>query len=200
MVFTDIVASTERAAELGDSAWGSLVGRHDAVVRGILSEHRGREVKTLGDGFLATFDGPGRAVAFGRALGAQMDALDIAVRVGVHAGECDVTADDIRGLAVNIASRVCGLAGPGEVLVTSTVRDLIAGSRVVLTDRGAHSLRGVPGEWTLFTAGDAAPVLGPVLPTSTPTTRRSDRVMERIASRFPGVARAGVRTARALSR
>ena len=200
VVFTDIVSSTERAAELGDHAWGSLVGRHDAVVRGILTEHRGREVKTLGDGFLATFDGPGRAVAFGRALRAQMDALDIAVRVGVHTGECDVTADDIRGLAVNIASRVCGLAGPGEVLVTSTVRDLIAGSRVVLTDRGARSLKGVPGEWTLFTAGDTAPVLGPVLPTSTPTTRRTDRVMERVASRFPGVARAGVRAARAFSR
>jgi class 3 adenylate cyclase len=170
------------------------------MVRDILSEHRGREVKTLGDGFLATFDGPGRAVAFARAVGAQMEALDIAVRVGVHTGECDVTADDIRGLAVNIAARVCALAGPGEVLVTSTVRDLIAGSLVELTDRGAHALKGVPGEWALFAAGDAAPAVGPVLPTNTPTTRRSDRMLERMASRYPGLTRAGLRTVRAISR
>jgi class 3 adenylate cyclase len=200
VVFTDIVGSTERAAQLGDDGWGQLIVQHDAVVRGILAEHRGREVKTLGDGFLATFDGPGRAVAFARALGPQLEELDIAVKVGVHTGECDVTVDDIRGLAVNIASRVCGLAGPGEVVVTSTVRDLIAGSQVQVVDRGAHTLKGVPGEWRLFTAGDAAPAIGPVLPTSTPTIRRSDRVIERFASRFPGLTRTGLRTARALHR
>jgi class 3 adenylate cyclase len=203
VVFTDIVASTERAAELGDHRWGELVGRHDATVRSVLAEHRGREIKTLGDGFLATFDGPGRAVAFAQALGAQLAELDIAVKVGVHTGECDVTADDIRGLAVNIASRVCGLAGAGEVLLTSTVRDLIAGSQVTLQDLGPHSLKGVPGQWTLFRAQDpssASATEGPLLATSTPTTRRSDRVLERVASRYPALSRAGLRTIRALTR
>jgi class 3 adenylate cyclase len=200
VVFTDIVASTERVVELGDNAWGQLMGRHDSMVRSVLAEHQGREIKTLGDGFLATFDGPGRAVAFARALGAQLEELDIAVKVGVHTGECDVTFDDIRGLAVNIAARVCALAGPGEVLVTSTVRDLIAGSGVELTDRGAHTLKGVPGEWMLAAAGERSRVAEPVLPTSTPATRRSDRLFERIAMRYPGISRAGLRAARAVSR
>jgi class 3 adenylate cyclase len=200
VVFTDIVASTERAAALGDSAWGTLVGRHDAMVRSILAEHRGREIKTLGDGFLATFDGPGRAVEFARALGAQLRALDIDVRVGVHTGECDVTADDIRGIAVNIASRVCGLAGAGETLVTSTVRDLLVGSDVTLTDRGAHPLKGVPGEWSLAAIGEATTSDAPLLPTTTPTTRRSDRILERVATRYPALTRTGVRAARALVR
>jgi class 3 adenylate cyclase len=200
VVFTDIVASTERVVELGDNAWGDLVGRHDSVVRSLLVEHRGREIKTLGDGFLATFDGPGRAVAFARALCAQLDELDIAVKVGVHSGECDVTVDDIRGLAVNIASRVCSLAGPGEVLVTSTVRDLIVGSGVELADRGAHSLKGVPGEWTLAAVGERSQLAEPVLPTRTPAVRRSDRLLERVATRYPVMSRVGLRAARAVAR
>jgi pimeloyl-ACP methyl ester carboxylesterase len=200
VVFTDIVGSTERTAELGDSAWSSLVGRHDSIVRSVLTEHRGREVKTLGDGFLATFDGPGRAVAFSRVLGAELQALDVTIRVGVHTGECDVSADDIRGLAVNIAARVCTLAAPGEVLVTSTVRDLIAGSGVNLVDRGMHDLKGVPGKWSLSAAGCASHTEAPPLPTSTPTTRRSDRMLERIATRYPALTRASVRAARAMTR
>jgi class 3 adenylate cyclase len=200
VVFTDIVASTERAVELGDDAWGELMARHDATVRSLLAEHRGREIKTLGDGFLATFDGPGRAVAFARTLSAQLDALDIAVKVGVHSGECDVTADDVRGLAVNIASRVCSLAQPGEVLVTSTVRDLIVGSGVELVDRGAHRLKGLPGKWTLAAAGERLLPAERVLPTRTPTARRSDRVLERVAMRYPGISRVGLRAVRALTR
>ena len=190
VVFTDIVASTEKAVALGDSAWGSLVGRHDALVRSMLAEHRGREVRTMGDGFLATFDRPGRAVAFAQALNAQLRELDITVRVGVHTGECDVTVDDIRGLAVNIASRVCDLAGPGEVLVTSTVCDLIAGSTVPLLDRGSHRLKGVPGEWALAAAGDAVPLAEPVLPTRTPAARRTDRWLEHLSTRYPTLTRA----------
>lgn len=206
VVFTDIVGSTERASRLGDAAWGSLVSRHDAIVRSILAEHRGREVKTLGDGFLATFDGPGRAVEFARRVGPQLREIDVDVRVGVHIGECDVTTDDVRGMAVNIAARVCALAGAGEVLLTSTVRDLVAGSGLLLTDRGEHELKGVPGSWALVGVGDAggAEVVAasavPLLPTSTPTVRRTDRLAERLSSRFPSVARAGVRMARAVSR
>jgi class 3 adenylate cyclase len=200
VVFTDIVASTERAVALGDSAWSTLVGRHDALVRSVLVEHRGREVRTMGDGFLATFDGPGRAVAFAQALNAQLQELDITIRVGVHTGECDVTADDVRGLAVNIASRVCDLAEPGEVLVTSTVRDLIAGSNVPLLDRGTHELKGVPGRWVLAAAGGPEALVEPVLPTSTPAVRRSDRVLERLAGRYPAVVRSAVRAARAIHR
>jgi class 3 adenylate cyclase len=201
VVFTDIVASTERAADLGDEAWGELVRSHDKVVRSVLVDHRGREIKTLGDGFLATFDGPGRAVAFAAAVRAQVRALGLEVRVGIHTGECDVTTDDIRGLAVNIASRVCTTARPGEALLTSTVRDLIAGSGVVTSDRGPHALKGVPGEWQLAALGSEADVpAGPLLPTTTPAHRRADRVMDKLALRYPKVARAGVRAARSLAR
>ena len=199
VVFTDIVESTERAAALGDTAWGSLIGRHDALVRSVLVEHRGREVRATGDGFLATFDGPGRAVGFAHALRAQLQELDLTIRVGVHTGECDVTADDIRGLAVHIASRVCDLAQPGEVLVTSTVRDLIAGSSVPLLDRGTHHLKGVPGDWRLAAAGDAVAVTDAVHPTTTPAARRSDRILERLAVRYPSMARASLRAVRAIT-
>jgi class 3 adenylate cyclase/pimeloyl-ACP methyl ester carboxylesterase len=199
VVFTDIVASTERAVALGDTAWGSLIGRHDALVRSVLAEHRGREVRTMGDGFLATFDGPGRAVAFAQALSAQLRELDITIRVGVHTGECDVMVDDIRGLAVHIASRVCDLAPPGEVLITSTVRELIAGSNVAVLDRGTHRLKGVPGEWHLVAADDAVVPADPVLPTSTVAVRRSDRVLEKLATRYPTLARASLRAVRAIT-
>jgi class 3 adenylate cyclase len=199
VVFTDIVESTERAAALGDTAWGSLIGRHDALVRSVLAEHRGREVRTMGDGFLATFDGPGRAVAFAQSLTAQLRELEITIRVGVHTGECDVTADDIRGLAVHIASRVCDLAGPGEVLVTSTVCDLIAGSNVPVVDRGVHRLKGVPDPWRLAAAGDAEARSDPVLPTNTVAARLSDRIIERLATRYPTLTRASLRAVRAIS-
>jgi class 3 adenylate cyclase/pimeloyl-ACP methyl ester carboxylesterase len=199
VVFTDIVASTERAVQLGDGEWGALVGRHDVVVRSVLAEHRGREIKTLGDGFLATFDGPGRAISFARAMGDQVRELGLEVRVGVHTGECEVTADDVRGLAVNIAARVCAIADTGEVLVTSTVRDLVMGSGVQLVDRGAHTLKGVPGEWGLAAVSDHTEPAGDVLPTRTPTPRRSDRALERVALRYPALTRATVRAARSLS-
>jgi class 3 adenylate cyclase/predicted alpha/beta hydrolase len=199
VVFTDIVSSTERAAQLGDSEWSALVGQHDEVVRSVLAEHRGREIKTLGDGFLATFDGPGRAVSFARVARAQVHELGLELRVGVHTGECEVTADDVRGLAVNIAARVCALADSGEVLVTSTVRDLVAGSGVQLVDRGVHKLKGVPGDWALAAVGDHTEPTGAVLPTRTPTPRRSDRALERMAHRYPTLTRATVRAARSLT-
>jgi class 3 adenylate cyclase len=169
-------------------------------VRSVLTEHRGREVRTTGDGFLATFDGPGRAVAFAQALSAQLRELDITIRVGVHTGECDITADDVRGLAVHIAARVCDLAQPAEVLITSTVRDLIAGSNVPLSDRGLHRLKGVPGEWRLAAAGDAVEVAEPPFPTSTVAATRTDRVLERLSTRYPSLTRASLRAVRAITR
>ena len=151
VLFTDIVGSTERAAELGDSAWRELLERHDAVVRRELDVHRGREVKTTGDGFLATFDGPGARdpLCAGRSPTACRP-LGIEVRAGLHTGECEVLGDDVGGIAVHIGARVSAMAGPGEVLVSQTVKDLVAGSGIEFDDRGEHELKGVPGEWRLF--------------------------------------------------
>ena len=146
VLFTDIVGSTERAAELGDGSWRALLERHDAVVREQVSRHRGRLVKSLGDGMLATFDGPSRAISSAVAIRNDLRRLDLEIRAGLHTGECELLPDgDIGGLAVHIGARISGIAGPGEVLVSSTVRDLIVGSGQELTDRGEHSLKGVPG-------------------------------------------------------
>jgi class 3 adenylate cyclase len=152
VMFTDIVDSTARAAEMGDRDWRELVQRHDELVRRAIEGHRGREIKTMGDGFLATFDGPARAI---RAAGAARDAvreLGIEIRAGLHTGELEVMGEDVGGIAVNIGARVGALAGPGEVLVSRTVTDLVAGSGIDFEDRGAHALKGVPGEWQLFAA------------------------------------------------
>ena len=154
VLFVDIVGSTERAATLGDRRWRELLERYYAVVRGELSRHRGREVKTVGDGVLATFDGPARGIRAARAMVAGAAAIGLETRAGMHAGECEVMGDDIGGIAVHIGARVAALAGPGEVLVSSTVKDLVAGSGISFTDRGVHHLRGVPGEWSLFSASD----------------------------------------------
>jgi len=150
VLFTDIVHSTERAATLGDRAWRALIETHHATVRRQLERHRGREVKTIGDGFLATFDGPARAIRCACDIRDQVRALGIEVRVGLHTGECELIEDDVGGLAVHIGARVMASAGPGDVVVSSTVRDLVAGSGLRFVDRGAHSLQGVPGEWRLF--------------------------------------------------
>jgi class 3 adenylate cyclase len=150
VLFTDIVDSTRRAAEMGDRDWHALLDAHDAVVRSQLSRFRGSEVNTSGDGFLAMFDGPQRAIRCAMAVRDAVRALGIEVRAGLHTGECEVRGDDIGGIAVHIGARVSALAGPSEVLVSSTLRDLVIGSGLDFEDRGAHELKGVPGEWRLF--------------------------------------------------
>jgi pimeloyl-ACP methyl ester carboxylesterase len=150
VMFTDIVGSTKRAAEVGDSRWRELLERHEAIVRRELERHRGREVNTTGDGFLATFDGPARGIGCARAIAEAVRPLGIEVRAGLHTGECEVMNGDLGGIAVHTGARVSAEAGPGEVLVSSTVKDLVAGSGIEFEDRGIHELRGVPGEWRLY--------------------------------------------------
>jgi pimeloyl-ACP methyl ester carboxylesterase len=150
VLFTDIVGATERAAELGDRRWRELLEEHHARVRRELSRHRGREVDTAGDGFLATFDGPARAIRCARGIVEAVSGLGLAVRAGLHTGECELHEDKVTGIAVHIGARVAALAGAGEVLVSSTVRDLVAGSGISFADRGSHALKGVPGEWRVF--------------------------------------------------
>jgi class 3 adenylate cyclase len=142
--------SRHRAAEMGDRGWRALLDAHDAVVRSQLARFRGREVSTTGDGFLAMFDGPQRAIRCAMAIRDAVQALGIEVRAGLHTGECEVRGEDIGGIAVHIGARVSALAGPNEVLVSSTLRDLVIGSGLEFEDRGAHQLKGVPGEWHLF--------------------------------------------------
>jgi class 3 adenylate cyclase len=151
VLFTDIVGSTERAAELGDRGWRALLERHDALVREHVERYRGRFVKSLGDGTLAAFDGPSRAISSAIAIREAVRELSLEVRAGLHTGECELLADDdIGGLAVHIGARISALAAPGEVLVSSTVRDLTVGAGQILSDRGEHLLKGVPGQWRLF--------------------------------------------------
>jgi class 3 adenylate cyclase len=150
VLFTDMVGSTERSAALGDKGWRDLLEAHNRVIREELDRFRGREVDTAGDGFFATFDGPARAIRCACAMRNELARLGIEIRAGLHTGECELVGDKVRGLAVNIGSRVASLARPGEVLVSSTVKDLVAGSGLEFTDRGVHTLRGVPGEWRLF--------------------------------------------------
>jgi class 3 adenylate cyclase len=150
VMFTDICDSTRRAAELGDSGWRSLLERHDALFRHALDRHRGREVKRTGDGFLATFDGPARAIRCAASVAEAMGSLGIEVRAGLHTGELEVMDGDLGGLAVHIAARVLDRAGPSEVLVSGTVKDLVVGSGIGFEDRGQHELRGVPGEWRIY--------------------------------------------------
>jgi class 3 adenylate cyclase len=155
VMFTDIVDSTTRAAELGDRRWRDLVEEHDRLVRSQLERYRGREVKTLGDGFLATFDGPGRAIRCATDLRDGVRRLGLELRAGLHTGECELAGQDIRGIAVNIGARVGARAEAGEVLVSQTVKDLVAGSRMRFEDRGEHELKGVPGPWRLYSVGSA---------------------------------------------
>jgi class 3 adenylate cyclase/pimeloyl-ACP methyl ester carboxylesterase len=150
VLFTDIVDSTRRAAEIGDRDWHALLDAHDAVVRSQLTRFRGREVNTSGDGFLAMFDGPQRAIRCAMAIRDAVQALGIEVRAGLHTGECEIRGDDIGGIAVHIGARVSALAGPNDVLVSSTLRDLVIGSGLEFEERGAYELKGVPGEWHLF--------------------------------------------------
>jgi class 3 adenylate cyclase len=150
VLFTDIVASTERAASLGDHKWRALLDTHDRLVRDHLRRFRGSEIKTTGDGFLASFDGPARGIRCARAIIDGARELGVDIRAGMHTGECEVRGSDLGGLAVHIAARVGALAGPREVLVSSTVKDLVVGSGIEFEDRGDYELKGVPGTWRLF--------------------------------------------------
>ena len=152
LLFTDLVGSTAKAVELGDRAWKELVGNHDRVVRAQLARFRGREVDMAGDGVFATFDGPARAVRCAAAIREGLRALELDARAGVHTGEIEQTADGVRGIAVHIAARIAATAGAGEVLVSSTVKDIVAGSGIEFEERGEHELAGVPGAWRLFAA------------------------------------------------
>lgn len=150
VLFTDICESTRRATELGDRRWRDLLEEHQVVVRAQLERFGGREVKTMGDGFLAVFDGPTRAVEAARAIGGELRSLGLEVRAGVHSGEVELIGDDIGGIAVHVAARVSALAGPGEVLASRTVRDLAVGSGIDFVPHGRHVLKGVPDEWEVF--------------------------------------------------
>jgi len=152
VVFTDIVDSTKRAGAKGDRAWRDLLEGHDKTVRRELSRFRGREVKSLGDGFLATFDGPARAIRCASTIRDSLRALDVPVRIGLHTGEVELAENDVRGIAVHIASRVAQLGGADDVLVSRTVKDLVAGSGIKFEDFGAHTLKGIPEPWQVFRA------------------------------------------------
>jgi pimeloyl-ACP methyl ester carboxylesterase len=150
VLFTDIVGSTERARELGDRGWRELLDRHHELVRGQLERFRGREVDTAGDGFFATFDGPARGIRCGRAIVDSLRGVGLDVRAGLHTGEVELAGLAVRGIAVHTGARVAAQAAAGEVLVSQTVKDLVAGSGIELTDRGLHELKGIPGEWRLY--------------------------------------------------
>ena len=150
IVFTDIVGSTQRAAALGDDHWRDLLDSHDDVVRRALRRFGGREVNTAGDGFVATFSSPSVALDCAEEIVAAVSTLGIQVRVGIHAGEVEVRGQDIAGMAVHIGARIAALAGPSEVLASSTVRDIVTGSHRTFTDRGEHELKGVPGRWCVY--------------------------------------------------
>ena len=195
VLFTDIAGSTVRAAELGDRRWSELLEAHHGRVRALISRYGGREVDTAGDGFLATFDGPTRAIRCAEEITAAVRTIGLDVRAGVHTGEIMLVGDDIRGIAVHVGARIAAMAHAGEVLVSSTVRDLVAGSGLRFDDRGLHSLKGVPDEWQLLAVADRhdAPTVAigpgnPLAPNSTLVTR-SDRTALRLARRAPGVAR-----------
>jgi class 3 adenylate cyclase len=152
ILFVDIAGSTEQVAAMGDKRWRDMLNEFYGRVREVLQHYRGREVNTAGDGFLVAFDGPARAIRSCKAINDAMNSLELKVRCGIHTGECELVGDDLAGIAVHIGARVAGLAAPGEVLVSQTVRDLVAGSGLTFEDRGTHRLKGVPDEWRLYRA------------------------------------------------
>ncbi len=189
VLFTDIVGSTERAATLGDARWRELVGRHDEIVREQLARHRGREIKTTGDGFLATFDGPARAIRCAHAISEDLGPLELAVRAGLHTGECELVGEDVRGMAVNIGARIGALASAGEVLVSSTVKDLVIGSGIEFIDRGNRELKGVPGKWRVFKVAQVGDSPSTRLDYDERERRLGDRLAERATRRAPTLMR-----------
>ena len=150
VLFTDIVESTSKAIELGDRRWRELLDRHNALVRRELLRFRGREIDTTGDGFLATFDGPARAIRCARSIVDGVHDLGLSIRAGLHTGECEMADGKVAGIAVHTGARVAAQALADEVLVSSTVKDLVAGSGITFTERGIRELKGIPGEWRLF--------------------------------------------------
>jgi class 3 adenylate cyclase len=169
VLFTDIVRSTDRATELGDRRWGELLGQYERLVQRELARNRGQFVNSTGDGMLATFDGPARAARAALEIRAGARAIGLEIRAGIHTGECEMKAGDLAGIAVHLTARVMAAAEPGEVLTSGTVRDLVVGSGLEFSERGAHELKGVPGEWTLFAVtGDAEqPSADPAVPRAT---------------------------------
>jgi class 3 adenylate cyclase len=150
VLFTDIVGSTSHAAEVGDRRWRETLEQHDRMTRELVGRYGGKPIKSTGDGFLATFDGPARGIECACSIRDAVRRLDVQIRAGLHTGECELIGDDVGGIAVNIGARVGAKAGPGEVLVSRTVTDLVAGSGLEFEPRGSHELKGVPGEWQLF--------------------------------------------------
>jgi class 3 adenylate cyclase len=203
VLFTDIVGSTQRVAELGDGRWRELLEAHDEVVRGALERFGGREVKTTGDGFLAAFDGPAKAIRCAVAINEGVQRLGIELRAGVHTGECERRGEDLGGLAVHIGARVGAKATAGEVLVSSTVKELVVGSGIEFEERGCETLKGVPGEWRLFAVvgrGERPAVLavggeGQGLPAPDEHLKRTDRARIALATRMPRAARTANRLA-----
>jgi class 3 adenylate cyclase len=184
VLFTDIVASTTRAAELGDRAWREVLERHDVLVDRVVSEHGGRVVKHIGDGALSAFDGPAMAMRCAEALNEGVGELGIQLRSGIHTGECEAIGEDLGGLAVHIGARVGAFAAPGEIIVSSTVKELVVGSDMQFSDRGEHELKGVPGSWHLYALGEErTPLLA--LDGAAGYMRRSDRVAVTLARRMP---------------
>jgi class 3 adenylate cyclase len=192
VMFTDIVASTERAAALGDARWRELLGRHDQLMRAEIERHRGREVKTMGDGFLATFDGPARGIRCARAIADEVRTLGIELRAGLHTGECELIGEDIGGMAVNIGARIGSLAAANEVVVSSTVKDLVVGSGISFSDRGAHELKGVPDEWRLFAVEEVEAPASNRLVSDARERSLSDRAATGAARKAPGLVRRAI--------
>jgi class 3 adenylate cyclase len=203
VLFTDIAGSTARAAALGDRRWREVLERHQTLVRDQLATYGGREVKTMGDGFLATFDGPAKAIRCACAIVERSSSAGVEIRAGVHTGECELIGEDVGGMAVHIGARVAAQAAPSEVLVSSTVKDLVVGSGIEFTDRGSHELKGVPGDWRLLAVADqrpasSRPAPGPrdsVAPNAA-LRQRGDRAMLRVARHAPGALRLASRAAR----
>jgi class 3 adenylate cyclase len=162
VLFTDIVNSTEQSAAMGDRRWQTVRADHDRIVRASVARYRGKALKTMGDGFLATVDGPARGVHCARAISLGVRSLGIEVRAGLHTGEAELEGDDVAGIAVVIGARVAALAAPSEVLVSRTVKDLVAGSGLAFEDRGSHLLKGVPDEWHAVASGQLQVVVGAV--------------------------------------
>jgi class 3 adenylate cyclase/pimeloyl-ACP methyl ester carboxylesterase len=200
VLYTDIVGSTARAVAMGDETWSTLLGVHHAAVRDVVERHDGTLIKTMGDGVLATFDRPTLAVRCALAISRHAGDEGVQVRAGVHAGECEVTDDDISGVAAHIGSRIMALARPGEVLVSATVRDLVFGSGVDFEDRGEHELKGVPGKWSVHAvvadrredqrpASQATPEQAALTPAPIATMKPADKALVQVANRAPHLSR-----------
>jgi class 3 adenylate cyclase len=204
VLYTDIVGSTARAVEMGDERWSTLLATHHAAVRDQVERHNGTLIKTMGDGVLATFDRPTLAVRCALAISRHAGDEGVEVRAGAHAGECEVTEDDISGVAAHIGSRIMALAGPGEVLVSATVRDLVFGSGVEFEARGEHELKGVPGRWSVHhvvadrredqrPASQATPEHAALTPSPMATMKAADRALVGVANRAPRLSRLTLR-------